>query len=69
VVFLDNLEVGSLTREGLRIFDLKGREVKRGITQIAWELGDTSKREYAHHTLKEIHEQPTSVLSAMMQDE
>lgn len=69
VIFLDNLEVGSLTDEGLRIFDLKGREVKRGVTHIAWELGDTSKREYAHHTLKEIHEQPTSVLGAMMQDE
>ncbi len=68
VVFLENFEIGVLTDQSLRIFDIQGRELKRDVTQIAWELGDISKLEYAHHTLKEIHEQPKSVVSAMMQD-
>ena len=33
------------------------------MTQLAWELSDVSKLDYAHYTLKEIHEQPETVVS------
>jgi glucosamine--fructose-6-phosphate aminotransferase (isomerizing) len=68
-VFLDNMEVVELTGLGYRVFDLHGREVKNTqVTQLAWELADVSKHDYAHFTLKEIHEQPESIRSAMAQD-
>ena len=70
-VFLDNKEVVELTPEGLRVFGLKGREVaakRKGATQVAWELGSLSKENYSHYTLKEIHEQARTVLSALSQD-
>ncbi|HUK74560.1 MAG TPA: glutamine--fructose-6-phosphate transaminase (isomerizing) [Nitrososphaerales archaeon] len=70
-VFLENKEVVELTAKGLRIFSLKGREVgpkSRKATQVAWELGSLSKENYAHYTLKEIHEQPSTVQSALAQD-
>src|SRR5271169_3480261 len=70
-VFLDNKEVVELTAKGLRVFDLKGKEVaakNRKETQLAWELGSLSKANYAHYTLEEIHEQPSTVQSALSQD-
>ncbi|HVC27056.1 MAG TPA: glutamine--fructose-6-phosphate transaminase (isomerizing) [Nitrososphaerales archaeon] len=70
-VFLDNKEVVELTAKGLRVFNLRGKEVaakNRTETKLAWELGSLSKANYAHYTLKEIHEQPSTVQSALSQD-
>ena len=51
------------------MYDSKGKVANRSITQVAWELGAADKGIYAHHTLKEIHEQKESVLRGMVQDE
>ncbi|MBI3859936.1 MAG: glutamine--fructose-6-phosphate transaminase (isomerizing) [Thaumarchaeota archaeon] len=67
-VFLDNHEVVELTKDGYRIFGPKGSQVRRAPTQVAWELSDVSKTDFAHYTLKEIYEQPATVVSASMQD-
>jgi glutamine---fructose-6-phosphate transaminase (isomerizing) len=70
-IFLDNKEAVELTAKGVRIFTLKGKEValpKRKVTRLAWELGSLSKENYEHYTLKEIHEQPSTVQSALSQD-
>src|SRR5436309_7110886 len=68
-IFLDNQEVVKVTNRSVEIFDMNGRPLKRKPTQVAWELADLSKMDYAHYTLKEIHEQPKTVVSAMMQNE
>jgi glucosamine--fructose-6-phosphate aminotransferase (isomerizing) len=68
-IFLNNMEVAEVTKDSVRIFDFRGREVKRKPTQVAWELADLSKFDYAHYTLKEINEQPKTVAGAHMQDE
>jgi len=67
-IFLDNKEVVELRTSGVRIYGSNGRPVERKETQLAWELGSLSKQSYAHYTLKEIHEQPTTVQSALSQD-
>ncbi len=67
-IFLDNFEVVELTKDSVRIFGRDGREVKRKPTQVAWELSDVSKSDFAHYTLKEINEQPRTVLSASVQE-
>jgi len=67
-IFLDNYEVVQITKDGARIFRRNGREVKRKPTQVAWELSEVSKADYAHHTLKEINEQPQTVVNASVQD-
>jgi glucosamine--fructose-6-phosphate aminotransferase (isomerizing) len=68
-IFLDNQEVVKVTNRSVEIFDMNGKPVSRKPTQVAWELADVSKMDYAHYTLKEIHEQPKTVVSAMMQNE
>lgn len=67
-VFLDNYEVAQITKDWVRIYDRNGLEVKRKPTQVAWELSDISKTDYAHYTLKEINEQPQSVMRASVHD-
>ena len=67
-IFLDNYEVVELTKDRVRIIDPDGREVRRKPTQVAWELSDVAKSDFAHYTLKEINEQPRTVLSASVQE-
>ena len=67
-IFLDNLEVVRITKDSVKIFGQDGKERKRQPTQVAWELSEVTKLDYAHYTLKEINEQPKTVLSAVMQD-
>ena len=67
-IFLDNFEVVELTKNRARIVGPNGKEVRRKPTQVAWELSDVSKSDFAHYTLKEINEQPRTILSASVQD-
>ena len=67
-IFLENQEVVALTRDTVRIVDRDGKEVSREPTQVAWEVADLSKKDYAHFTLKEINEQPQTVLAASVQE-
>jgi len=67
-IFLDNFEVVELTKDRVKIVGPGGREVRRKPTQVAWELSDVSKSDFAHYTLKEINEQPRTVLSASVQE-
>lgn len=67
-VFLDNQEAVEITKAGFKIVGRDGREVKRRPTQVAWELSDLSKTDYAHYTLKEINEQPRTVVGASLQE-
>jgi glucosamine--fructose-6-phosphate aminotransferase (isomerizing) len=67
-IFLDNLEVVEITKNRVRIVGSNGREVRRKPTQVAWELSDVSKSDFTHYTLKEINEEPRTVLTAAVQD-
>jgi glucosamine--fructose-6-phosphate aminotransferase (isomerizing) len=60
-VFLENRDIVIVDSETCHIFDLEGNIVNRPITKVAWELAAIDKGKYAHHTLKEIHEQPRIV--------
>jgi glucosamine--fructose-6-phosphate aminotransferase (isomerizing) len=61
VQFLADDEVGELTAEGFRIFDLAGREIKRPPHRVTTDRVAIQKGGYKHFMLKEIHEQARSV--------
>jgi glucosamine--fructose-6-phosphate aminotransferase (isomerizing) len=63
-IFLDNKDIVITNGRTLELFDFDGNPVTRPITQVAWELGASDKGKYAHHTLKEIHEQIQTIVEA-----
>ncbi|HEV2227241.1 MAG TPA: glutamine--fructose-6-phosphate transaminase (isomerizing) [Nitrososphaerales archaeon] len=67
-IFLDNFEVVEISKERVKIIGPGGKEVRRKPTQVAWELSDLSKSDFAHYTLKEINEQPQTVVTASVQE-
>jgi glucosamine--fructose-6-phosphate aminotransferase (isomerizing) len=62
VIFLDDGEVATLTREGVRVSSLDGQAVGKDIRHVTWDPIMAEKGGYKHFMLKEIFEQPRAVL-------
>ena len=67
VIYLENAEVVTLTREAFVITDLAGKPVNRAPVKIDWDLTQAKKGGYPHFMLKEIFEQP-GVLTAILKE-
>ncbi|MCO4772088.1 MAG: glutamine--fructose-6-phosphate transaminase (isomerizing) [Deltaproteobacteria bacterium] len=65
VVYLGDGEVATLDSDGFRTTDLEDREIDKQIDEIDWELEEIEKGEFPHFMLKEIHEQPRSILRGL----
>ena len=63
-IYLENGNFVILDKNKFQILDFQGEHVKYGITKVSKEFGDAYKGDYAHFTLKEIYEQPETVLKA-----
>jgi glucosamine--fructose-6-phosphate aminotransferase (isomerizing) len=64
-VYLDDGEMGVLTRDGYEVLDLNARRVKKGVSRIDWSLDEIEKGGYDHFMLKEIFEQPNTIQETM----
>ena len=64
VIYIDNGDFVLLDKSGLQICDFDGNPVKHEITKVSKEFADAYKGDYAHFTLKEISEQPETILRA-----
>jgi glucosamine--fructose-6-phosphate aminotransferase (isomerizing) len=62
VIFLDDGEVATLTREGVHVTALDGRVVGKEVRHVTWDPIMAEKGGYKHFMLKEIFEQPRAVL-------
>ena len=63
VIYLDNREFAIISSSELKIFDFEANPVQHQITKVSKEFADAYKGQYAHFTLKEISEQPTTILN------
>jgi len=63
-IYMENKTFVILDKKGYEIFDFNGDVIKYEITKISKEFGDAYKGDYAHFTLKEIYEQPETILKA-----
>jgi glucosamine--fructose-6-phosphate aminotransferase (isomerizing) len=63
-IYIDNGNFVLLDSSGLQICDFEGIPVKHQITKVSKEFADAYKGDYAHFTLKEISEQPETILNA-----
>ncbi len=65
VVYLDDGEMGVLTKDGYEVLDLNARRVSKGVSRIDWSLDEIEKGGFDHFMLKEIFEQPQTIENTM----
>lgn len=61
VIFLQDKEIGVLTRHGVSVYDSYGKSRQQVFFHVDWDLSSAEKGGYAHYMLKEIHEQPAAL--------
>ena len=69
VIYIDNEDFVIVNNTGMHIFDFDGTPVKYQITKVSKEFADVYKGDYAHFTLKEISEQPDTILRSENNDQ
>jgi len=63
-IYLKSKNFVILDKGKFQIFDFEGKNAEYEITKVSKEFGDAYKGDYAHFTLKEIYEQPETILRA-----
>src|SRR3989338_1094280 len=65
VVYLDDGEILTVTKKGYRITDLHEAKKAKSLQKISWTIGQIERKGFRHFMLKEIFEQPDSVMNTM----
>jgi glucosamine--fructose-6-phosphate aminotransferase (isomerizing) len=65
VIYLEEGDVASVTQTEVQVIDAEGREVSRKTSRVTWDASAAEKSGYPHFMLKEIHEQPQTILDTM----
>jgi glucosamine--fructose-6-phosphate aminotransferase (isomerizing) len=66
VIFVDEGEIVTVTRDNVSITDLEGKPVTREPKTITWSAVQAEKGGFKHFMLKEIHEQPRAVADTLV---
>jgi glucosamine--fructose-6-phosphate aminotransferase (isomerizing) len=61
VYFLDDKEIAIIKKDSVKIIDIFGREIKKSVYKVKWDVEAAEKGGYEHFMLKEIHEQPKAI--------
>jgi glucosamine--fructose-6-phosphate aminotransferase (isomerizing) len=65
VIYLDEGEIVTVTREGYSIKTLENQAVERAAKQVEWDITQAEKAGYPHFMVKEIMEQPEVVRNGL----
>jgi glucosamine--fructose-6-phosphate aminotransferase (isomerizing) len=65
VVYLEDGELADISRDRIRTLTIDDVEVEKMVEEISLELSQIERGGYDHFMLKEIHEQPETILNAM----
>jgi glucosamine--fructose-6-phosphate aminotransferase (isomerizing) len=66
ILFIDEGEIVTVTREGVKITDFEGKPKTREPKIITWSAMQAEKGGFKHFMLKEIHEQPRAVADTLV---
>jgi len=64
-IYLEQGDLAEISREQVRIFDTKGKEVSREVHETQWDTEAAEKGPYRHYMLKEIFEQPAALADTL----
>ncbi len=65
VTYLEEGDVAVVTQHEMHLTNTDGQPVSRKATKITWDASAVEKSGYPHFMLKEIHEQPQTILDTM----
>jgi glucosamine--fructose-6-phosphate aminotransferase (isomerizing) len=65
VMYLEEGDVAVVTQHDVQVTDADGRDVSRRTTRVTWDASAAEKSGYPHFMLKEINEQPQTILDTM----
>ncbi len=65
VTYLEEGDVAVVTQHKMHLTNADGQPVSRKATKITWDASAVEKSGYPHFMLKEIHEQPQTILDTM----
>jgi glucosamine--fructose-6-phosphate aminotransferase (isomerizing) len=65
VIYLDDGEMAILTDAGYETQSLRGESLEKEVKQIAWDLDAIEKGGHDHFMIKEIFEQPETIMQAI----
>jgi len=65
IYLLNENELAVIEKDKVSFFDLEGRETKKEIYEVKWDVAAAEKGGYEHFMIKEIHEQPKAVKDTM----
>lgn len=65
VYYLDNEEIGVITKDSIEIYDLERNKQEKELHKIKWSMEQATKAGYPHFMLKEIFEQPKSIADTL----
>ncbi|MCE5200302.1 MAG: glutamine--fructose-6-phosphate transaminase (isomerizing) [Armatimonadota bacterium] len=65
VVYADDNNVVTITREGISVTDLDGNLIDKKAQTVDWDAAMAERGGYEHFMLKEIHEQPRALRETM----
>jgi len=65
VTYLEEGDIAVVTASSVTVMESSGRPVKRPVTKVTWNAEAAEKGGYPHFMLKEIHEQPQTILDTM----
>ena len=65
VIYLEDGEIADITPDQITVYDTLGKEIKKSVTRVAWDIAAAEKGGYDHFMLKEIMEQPNAIQSTI----
>lgn len=65
IIYLDDEEIAEINYDNFQIIDFKNQKINKKINNIDWDIEECEKKGYAHFMLKEIFEQPETIMDSM----
>ena len=65
VYYMDNMELARVGKGKVEFFDINGDPIEKELHKISWSIDEAELGEYDHFMLKEIYEQPASILNTL----
>lgn len=65
VTYLEEGDIAVVTKSGVEVILANGKPVTRPVSQVTWDADAAEKSGYPHFMLKEIHEQPQTILDTL----